>query len=154
MLSIILSRNDELIIGSAIIKARDLGEVIVIDYGSTDRTVKVAKAVGAEVLKAKDKSDAILLGFKKAKEMKQEPLFILEEIEKDDEIILRSLNVKFVKYDDLFTFRRDNYKRIILGYEPKDPNLPEKVFYVIWALIYGIRILVRATWRRIVKKPR
>jgi len=46
----IIATNEEPIITRAVASARGLGRVLVIDGGSTDRTVEVARAAGAEVI--------------------------------------------------------------------------------------------------------
>ena len=43
---------------------------------------------------------------------------------------------------------RENYSRIVRGYEPGEPAaFPEKVFYIGWAVIRALRILARGIER-------
>lgn len=153
--------NDEWRAG-IIFSARDYADKVLV-ITSNEVVEELARRFGAEVIKLKDydKINAIYLGLKKVKEMGCEPLVILEDPSKDEKILISSLlkDAEFivgseytskdgVRQCDIFDFEDDNnYKRIILGYEPKDPNLPEKVFYVIWSLILSIRVVIRRLWR-------
>ena len=48
---------------------------------------------------------------------------------------------------------RENYSRIIRGYEPREPAaFPEKVFYICWALMRALRILAMGAKRRALRK--
>jgi len=50
--------------------------------------------LNVEVLKAKDKMNAVLLGFKKAREMKLRPVMVLkEDLENDEKILVESLGI-------------------------------------------------------------
>jgi len=49
-------------------------------------------------------------------------------------------NLWVFKLNELFSHKHDNYRRIILGYEPKEPtSIGVKVFYVLWKFYYGIK---------------
>ena len=71
-LAVIPCYNEEATIGSVVLKAkRHVDEVLVIDDGSTDTTIKIAEYAGAKVLKhSKNKGygSAIQSGFKYARE--------------------------------------------------------------------------------------
>lgn len=47
---VIIAQNEEARISRAILSCRDLGQVLVIDGGSTDRTVELAQGLGATVI--------------------------------------------------------------------------------------------------------
>jgi len=48
---------------------------------------------------------------------------------------------------------RENYSRILRGYEPREPAaFPEKVFYICWAIMRALRILAIGAKRRAFKK--
>ncbi len=47
--AIIIARNEEQNIANAIASLKDFSEVIVMDSGSTDRTVEIARSLGATV---------------------------------------------------------------------------------------------------------
>ena len=48
---------------------------------------------------------------------------------------------------------RENYGRILRYYEPREPAaLPEKAFYVCWAVMCVVRILVTGAKIRAVRK--
>jgi len=80
-------------------------------------------------------------------------LVILEDLSRDEKILISSLlkdaefivGSKYISKDgvkgcDLFDFKDNNYKRIILGYELKEPaTLGVRVFYVIWVLNHRIK---------------
>lgn len=148
--------NDELRAG-VIFRASDYADRVFV-ITSNEIVEELARRFEAEVIKLKDydKINAIYLGLKKAREMGYEPLVILEDLNKDEfpsiapllgdaELIVESeyISKDGVRQCDIFNFEDNNYKRIILGYEPKDPNLPEKVFYVVWSLVLGFRIAIR-----------
>lgn len=154
--------NDEWRAG-VIFSARDYAERVLV-ITSNEIVEELARLFGAEVIKLKDydRINAVYLGLKKAKEMGCKPVVILEDLNKDEfpsiapllkdaEFIIGSkyIGKDGVKKCDIFNSKDNNYKRIILGYEPKDPNLPEKVFYVIWSLIIGFRIAIKRLWRRV-----
>jgi len=70
---VIPAYNEELFIGSIVLKARQIVErVIVVDDGSTDRTSELAIIAGAEVIrldKNMGKAHALLLGLKRAQDL-------------------------------------------------------------------------------------
>jgi glycosyltransferase involved in cell wall biosynthesis len=74
--------NEELFIGSVVLKARDyVDQVIVIDDGSTDRTALVAEKAGARVIKHdcnKGKGVAVSTAFKYAREIGCKALVLLD----------------------------------------------------------------------------
>ncbi len=38
---------------------------------------------------------------------------------------------------------RENYYRIVKGYEPKEPaDFFEKLFFIIWSLVYASKVVV------------
>ena len=90
-------------------------------------------------------------------------MVILEDLSKDEKILISSLlkdaefivGSKYISKDgvkkcDLFDFKDNNYKRIILGYGPREPaTLGVKVFYVIWCLITGLRIAIKRLLRKV-----
>jgi hypothetical protein len=154
--------NDELRVG-IIFSARDYADKVLIITNS-EIVEGLARLFGAEVIKLKDydKISAVYLGLKKVKEMGCKPLVILEDLSKDEfpliapllkdaEFIVGSKHISKdgVKKCDIFDFKDNNYKRIILGYEPRDPNLLEKAFYVTWCLITGLRIIIKRLWRKV-----
>ena len=74
--------NEELFIGSVVLKARDyVDQVIVIDDGSTDRTILVAEKAGAKVIKHdrnKGKGVAVGTAFQYAREIGCKALVLLD----------------------------------------------------------------------------
>ena len=72
----------------------EFGNDVIVDHGSSDRMVELAGMLNVEVLKAKDKMNAVLLGFKKAREMKLRPVMVLkEDLENDEKILVESLGI-------------------------------------------------------------
>jgi len=131
---------------STIIRAKDrFGNIVIVDHGSSIKTIELAEVLNVEVLKAKDKMDAILLGFKKAREMKLKPIMVLEKnLENNEKILVESLGIDIVKLNEFFPRKHDNYRRIVLGYDPKDPtSIGVKVFYVLWKFYYSIGLLLK-----------
>lgn len=64
-LAIISTKDNERTIVSTIVKAKErFGNVVIVDLGSSDRTIELAEMLNVEVLN-KDKMNVILLGFKK-----------------------------------------------------------------------------------------
>jgi|GEM_PF-3206937 len=159
----VIPRNDEWRAG-VIFSARDYADRVLV-ITSNENVEELARLFGAEVIKLKDydKINAIYLGLKKVREMGCEPLVILEDLDKDEfpsiapllkdaEFIIGSkyIGKDGVKQCDIFDFKDNNYKRIILGYEPEEPaTVGVKVFYVFWCLITGLRIAIKRLWRKV-----
>ena len=155
--------NDELRAG-VIFRASDYADRILV-ITSNETVERLARIAGAEVIKQKDydRVEAVYLGLKKAKEMGCKPVFIFEELSKDEHLSITPLleDVEVIigrvrtgdtgesDIKDIFNFRENNYRKILGGYEPKDPNLLEKVFYVVWSLVLGFRIAIRRLWRKV-----
>ena len=153
--------NDEMRTG-IIFRASDYADKVLV-ITNNEIVEEAARIAGAEVVKLKnyDKINAVYLGLKKAKEMECKPVVILEDLSKDElpsispllkdvEFIIGSEHIVkgSVEKCDIFDFKENNYGRIRKGYEPKNPNLPVKVFYVMWSLILGLRIAIKRLWRR------
>ncbi|MBE8539366.1 hypothetical protein [Geoglobus acetivorans] len=146
-----------------IFSARDYADRVLV-ITSNEIVEELARTAEAEIIKLKDydKINAVYLGLKKAKEMGCKPVFILEELSKEEfasitpllkdaEFIVGSkyISENGVRKCEIFDFKDSNYRRILKGYEPKDPNLLEKVFYVIWCLITGLRIAIKRLLRKV-----
>jgi len=61
--------------------------------------------------------------------------------------------MKFIFQDKLKKMPRENYRRILKGYEPKEPTMiGEELFYILWCLVCGLKILSMRIRRRIFGK--
>ena len=153
--------NDEWRAG-IIFSARDYADKVLV-ITSSEIVEELARLFGAEVVKLDeyDKINAVYR-IEKAREMGCKPVVILEDLSKDEfpsiallkdaEFIVGSkyISKDGVKKCDIFDFKDNNYKRIFLGYEPREPaTVGVKVFYVIWCLITGLRVAIKRLLRRV-----
>ncbi|MFC1848304.1 glycosyltransferase family 2 protein [Chloroflexota bacterium] len=87
--------NEELFIGSVVLKAMDhVDQVIVIDDGSDDRTAQVAEKAGATVIRHdsnRGKGAAVSTAFKQAREMACKALVLLDGDGQHDAVAIPSL---------------------------------------------------------------
>jgi glycosyltransferase involved in cell wall biosynthesis len=82
LVAIIPAYNEEIVIASVVLRAKMyLDDIIVVDDGSHDMTAELARLAGAEVIALptnKGKANAIMEGFRRAKEMNYSTIVMLD----------------------------------------------------------------------------